>query len=431
MESARVGADSRLWTSGSSGPMAPSATCGPRAVVEKRAKGAPRRLLGGVQDITDQRHAEREMAAHLAVSEALSVWSSLEAGRRAPAARPLHRAGLLGGDPLASAGRRPGGAPVLSTWWEASLPSSSAPPGSSVFEGHGSPGAGLGTPGARGRRAPDRGDPLRPGRGRRSRRSDLRARDPRPHRRGGAGRYSSYVARDDAELTDRLMRLLTGVGYELGAFLGHRRGELKPPLLTDRQLEVLQLAARGESGPGDRGAALHQSRDGQDSLRAHLREPRRLRQGRGRCPGPARRLDRVAASVVVEAVRPIFRTTPRSADPPGRTSVDSDGMSSRSRATGQEIFGSKCRRLLILAITAFAVLVPSGVAFAAPRSSAPAPQSAGLHRHRLAHSSQKAGTPAKCTLRGPRGRRGRRGVRGVAGKTGAAGEGTAQSGVVA
>ena len=48
--------------------------------VEKRAKDEPRRLVGGVQDITEQRHAEREMAAHLAVSEGLSAWSSLEQG---------------------------------------------------------------------------------------------------------------------------------------------------------------------------------------------------------------------------------------------------------------------------------------------------------------------------------------------------------------
>ena len=50
------------------------------------------------------------------------------------------------------------------------------------------------------------------------------------------------------DVTDRLLRSLTGIGYELGEFLAHRRGELKPAALTPRQLEVLQLAAQGCDG---------------------------------------------------------------------------------------------------------------------------------------------------------------------------------------
>src|SRR5882757_7510858 len=37
-----------------------------------------RRIVGPIQDVTDQRRAEREIAAHLAVSEALGSWESLE-----------------------------------------------------------------------------------------------------------------------------------------------------------------------------------------------------------------------------------------------------------------------------------------------------------------------------------------------------------------
>jgi ATP/maltotriose-dependent transcriptional regulator MalT len=51
----------------------------------------------------------------------------------------------------------------------------------------------------------------------------------------------------EIELNERLAQSLRGIGYELGQFLGHRRGELAGPLLTAREIEVLQLAAQGLS----------------------------------------------------------------------------------------------------------------------------------------------------------------------------------------
>ena len=57
-----------------------------------------------------------------------------------------------------------------------------------------------------------------------------------------------FCSRGEIALADRLMRSLTGIAYELGEFLGRRRGELAPPRLTPREIEVLQLAAHGESG---------------------------------------------------------------------------------------------------------------------------------------------------------------------------------------
>jgi DNA-binding NarL/FixJ family response regulator len=50
-------------------------------------------------------------------------------------------------------------------------------------------------------------------------------------------------------VSELMMDTLTGIGYEVGQFLSHRRGELEPHGLTARELEVLQLAARGNSGP--------------------------------------------------------------------------------------------------------------------------------------------------------------------------------------
>ena len=45
------------------------------------------------------------------------------------------------------------------------------------------------------------------------------------------------------------MRTLTAIGQELGRFLHRRRGQLGRDPLTPRELEVLQPAGEGRSGP--------------------------------------------------------------------------------------------------------------------------------------------------------------------------------------
>jgi ATP/maltotriose-dependent transcriptional regulator MalT len=47
-----------------------------------------------------------------------------------------------------------------------------------------------------------------------------------------------------------LVRTLTAIGRELGRFLSRRAAELGPRPLTEREIEVLSLAAEGLSGPG-------------------------------------------------------------------------------------------------------------------------------------------------------------------------------------
>jgi DNA-binding CsgD family transcriptional regulator len=56
-----------------------------------------------------------------------------------------------------------------------------------------------------------------------------------------------FLAFEHIELTDRLVWALTGIGHEIGQFLDRRRGELVRPVLTPRGVEILQLAARGQS----------------------------------------------------------------------------------------------------------------------------------------------------------------------------------------
>jgi DNA-binding CsgD family transcriptional regulator len=49
--------------------------------------------------------------------------------------------------------------------------------------------------------------------------------------------------------TDRLKQTLAAIGSELGEFFSRRRGELAPPQLTPRELQILQLAALGNAAP--------------------------------------------------------------------------------------------------------------------------------------------------------------------------------------
>jgi len=60
------------------------------------------------------------------------------------------------------------------------------------------------------------------------------------------------------EVSERLRGLLLGVAHELGTFLAKRRGELRGSVLSRRELEVLQLAAGGMTGP-EIAARLHVS----------------------------------------------------------------------------------------------------------------------------------------------------------------------------
>jgi PAS domain S-box-containing protein len=217
--------------------------------VEDVAPGRPRTLIGSIRDVTDRRRVEREIAAHLAVSEALAAWTSLDSG----AVRLLRD---LGGALGATVGMlwlpEADDALVRRVFW--SEPSVDARElerrtrDLRLARGAGLPGRAWEgrTPMA----LDDQGRSERFTRPAAPEREDLPAALAVPALHGTEVlAVVELYSREDDEIPERLMRSLIGVGYELGGFLARRRGELKPVPLTPRELEVLQLAAQGLSGP--------------------------------------------------------------------------------------------------------------------------------------------------------------------------------------
>ena len=216
------------------------------AVIEETDRG-PTRLVGSLQDITERRRAERELTAHVAVSAAIAEWQSVDTGARALVQGLAEALDFVAG----------GFWVILEGWltcrmfWH--VPSPELEP--------------------LGERA--RGLRLRPGEGLVGNAWEAR----RPLHwtdlavggvlvgadvAAAANLHSGLAipalsgdevlavvdlySREQVSLSDRLMQSLVGVSHEVGEFLDHRRGELVPPELTERELEVLQLAAQGKSG---------------------------------------------------------------------------------------------------------------------------------------------------------------------------------------
>jgi PAS domain S-box-containing protein len=214
----------------------------------QRSADGPELVFGIIRDVTDQRRAEREVDARVAVSEALAVWDGLGDGAmrvlRAlaePLAFEVATLWLARDDEL-----------VVNAVWHA--PSRDLARFERVTRearlarGAELPGQAWATRGPVGAA----GVPEPP-------------RTPREDAAAAAG-LREVVAlpvltreevlavvelhtRRQIGLSDRLMRSFVGIGYELGEFFSHRRGEFESPALTARQLEILQLAADGRSGP--------------------------------------------------------------------------------------------------------------------------------------------------------------------------------------
>ena len=209
-------------------------------------ESGPRRLVGAVQDVTMQRSLDRHLAAHVAVTQALGDWTSLEQGAYGLLARLAQAMELAFG----ALWIRDGAVLALRAMWH--LPSPTIEPVAAATRrwqpGLGSAGVGRAFGTRRPIVVPDPGEGVP---------ADRRA---AMHSGGIRGRMLVPAVSADETLavfellsfervdpTEQLVRALDGIGHEVGHFLSHRRGELAAPVLTPRELEVLQLAARGHS----------------------------------------------------------------------------------------------------------------------------------------------------------------------------------------
>jgi PAS domain S-box-containing protein len=216
-----------------------------RSATIGQGAGQSRLIAGIVEDLTERRHAEREIAAHSAVSETLDRWETLE------------RSGL---DLLRNLGQALG-SEVAGLWlpeeglltnrllWTRAtdeIEDFAAVTRRLRFP----PGVGLVG------RVWESQEPIHLG-------DVLDQPDDVPRRmaaaRAGLHGAVALTARCADEVlavldfyfherdsvTEPLLQTLTSIGYDLGRFLSRRRGDLAPPPLTPRELEVLQLAAEG------------------------------------------------------------------------------------------------------------------------------------------------------------------------------------------
>jgi len=205
-------------------------------------------IVGMVQDVSDQRIASRELAAHVAVSTALIDWYSFQDG----ATHLLHDLGTACEFAVGALWLPHGDLLAAELLW-----SESASEEVSGFEAM-----------TRALRLP-RGASL-PGLAWRSKRPEtiIDVADEPGFRRHevalaaglhGAVAFPALVADEvlavlefysrDQDHIDRLRPTLGAIGSELGEFFSRRRGDLAPPRLTPRELQILQLAALGNAAP--------------------------------------------------------------------------------------------------------------------------------------------------------------------------------------
>ncbi len=207
---------------------------------------SPRRIVGSVQDVTLERRMDSQVAAHIAVTQALDDWDAPSGGAESLLA------GLAGAMQFA-----------FGVFWVAEgdglapraiwhLPSDSleAVAASTLAWRPGLGSACVGRAFA-GRQPVILTHPSA-GSSRERSAAILRAELKGAMAMPAVSADETYavlefMALEPIEPTPRLVRALAGIGHEVGHFLSHRRGELGPQVLTPRELEVLQMAAKARS----------------------------------------------------------------------------------------------------------------------------------------------------------------------------------------
>lgn len=204
-------------------------------------------IIGVVEDVTDEASADRIVTTHVAVSDALQAWDRLEDG----AQRLLSDLAEALDFDVAALWVPLRDALVPRVLWSASGHDLS---GFEAVTRSLRPRRGVCLPG----RAWQAGEPINV--------LDVQA-YPAYARRDAAGLSGlrgavaipalhgdevlavvEITSRAATGLGGRMMLSLRAIGHEIGAFLFHRPAELRPSLLTPRQLEVLRLASEGRSG---------------------------------------------------------------------------------------------------------------------------------------------------------------------------------------
>ena len=201
-------------------------------------------LFGSVQDLTSRDSLARTLAAHAAVSAALDAWDTFDEGAES----------LLAG--LGAALNLPFGVlwvprtanMVATKVWhvDSTLLLDVADATRNWHPGHGEPVLGRAWVG----RQPVASDePALTAPARRAaamREAGIVAAIAIPAVAAGETlAILEFLAAEPVEPSDRMLRALVGMGHEIGYFLAQRRGELIVRVLTPRETEVLQLAARG------------------------------------------------------------------------------------------------------------------------------------------------------------------------------------------
>lgn len=206
----------------------------------------PRRIVGAVQDFTLRRRLDRQLAAHLAATQALEDWSSGGPG----AERLVRRLAVALDVPFGALWVPDGQALTVREIWHRPLGALAA-----VVDATRDWRPGMGSP-ALGRAFAGRepailADAAVGGSSARSaaiRRAGLSGALAIPAVSGQeALAVLEFLSFEPIEPAEPLLRALRAIGHEIGHFLSRRRGVLTGAVLTPRELEVLQLAANGRS----------------------------------------------------------------------------------------------------------------------------------------------------------------------------------------